>query len=361
MRIVQLIDSLDIGGAEKMAVSYANSLAKSIEFSGLVVTRKEGDLKKNIQSEVSYLYLNKKKTIDFKAVIKLKKYCKANKVQIIQAHSSSFFLASLLKIIYPKIHLIWHDHFGKSITPNREGAFFIRAFSFLFSGVIAVSLDLEAWSKNNLFCKQIVYLQNFITKNEHVLDVTHLHGKEGKRVLCVANLRPQKNHLMLVEAVNIINKNHPEWTFHLVGNDINDAYSISIKDLIKKYNLEYIVFVYGVTEDVENCISQSEVGVFTSISEGLPIALLEFGIYKKPVVATNVGQIPFVIKHQESGLLSENNYVLEFSKNLSLLLKDEKLRVKFGEKLYKTIEENYSELVVMKKYISWISNFSKQT
>ena len=36
MRIVQLIDSLDIGGAEKMAVSYANSLSKSIEFSGTI-------------------------------------------------------------------------------------------------------------------------------------------------------------------------------------------------------------------------------------------------------------------------------------------------------------------------------------
>ena len=32
MRIIQIIDSLDIGGAEKMAVNYANSLAKNIEF-----------------------------------------------------------------------------------------------------------------------------------------------------------------------------------------------------------------------------------------------------------------------------------------------------------------------------------------
>jgi hypothetical protein len=41
MRILQIIDSLDIGGAEKMAVNYANTLSKKIEFSGLVVTEEK--------------------------------------------------------------------------------------------------------------------------------------------------------------------------------------------------------------------------------------------------------------------------------------------------------------------------------
>ena len=56
MRIIQIIDSLDIGGAEKMAVNYANSLAKNIEFSGLIATRKEGELITKIQDGVSYLF-----------------------------------------------------------------------------------------------------------------------------------------------------------------------------------------------------------------------------------------------------------------------------------------------------------------
>ena len=44
MRIVQIIDSLEIGGAEKMAVNYANALSERIVFSGLVTTRREGNL-----------------------------------------------------------------------------------------------------------------------------------------------------------------------------------------------------------------------------------------------------------------------------------------------------------------------------
>ena len=54
MRIVQLIDSLEAGGAERMAVSYANALANEIEFSALVATRKEGNLKNQIGDKRSY-------------------------------------------------------------------------------------------------------------------------------------------------------------------------------------------------------------------------------------------------------------------------------------------------------------------
>jgi hypothetical protein len=42
VRIIQIIDSLEAGGSERMAISYANALAEQIDFSGLVATRKEG-------------------------------------------------------------------------------------------------------------------------------------------------------------------------------------------------------------------------------------------------------------------------------------------------------------------------------
>ena len=89
MRIVQIIDSLEIGGAEKMAINYSNALASRVEFSGLVATRAEGNLKSQINQAVSYLFLEKKSTIDFGAVFRLKKYCKENKVDFLQPHSSS--------------------------------------------------------------------------------------------------------------------------------------------------------------------------------------------------------------------------------------------------------------------------------
>src|SRR5688572_18461456 len=93
LRIVQLIDSLETGGAERMAVNYANGLADRIAFSGLVATRNEGGLKTQLTSKVGYLYLNKKNTFDLSAVLRLRKYIVHNKVTHVHAHSSSFFIA----------------------------------------------------------------------------------------------------------------------------------------------------------------------------------------------------------------------------------------------------------------------------
>ena len=114
MRIVQIIDSLEAGGAERMSVIYANGLSKKIAFSGLIATRKEGLLLGQIDKSVNYLFLNKKRKIDFQAVFRLRAYIKKNKINFIHAHSSSFFIAVLVKLTFPKVKIIWHDHYGIS-------------------------------------------------------------------------------------------------------------------------------------------------------------------------------------------------------------------------------------------------------
>ena len=92
MRILQLIDSLRPGGAEKMAVNIANALLPHVEGSYLCCTRKEGMLKDEIKPEVGYLFLNKKSRLDPKAILRLRKYIIDNKIDIVHAHSTSFFL-----------------------------------------------------------------------------------------------------------------------------------------------------------------------------------------------------------------------------------------------------------------------------
>ena len=82
MRVLQLIDSLDTGGAERMAVNYANVLHDKIELSALAVTRKEGALKELLNDEVPYLFLNRTKTVDIAALLRLRRFIKQHKIQI---------------------------------------------------------------------------------------------------------------------------------------------------------------------------------------------------------------------------------------------------------------------------------------
>lgn len=355
MRILQIIDSLEPGGAEKMAVSFANSLSEKIEFSGLVATRKEGDLKQSINQKVSYFFLNKRFSLDYKAVLNLRNYCIVNRIQIIHAHSSSYFISCLVKILVPKINLIWHDHNGVGNIPKKDGTIYLQLFSVFFKGIISVNTQLEIWAKKNLFCRNVVYLANYVIENKNYQKHTSLKGQSGKRILYLANLRHQKNHFMLIEVVKKLRIDFPDWTYHLVGMDFKDTYSSDIKKAIEINNLNDVIFLYGSCKDIENIIVQSDIAIFTSYSEGLPVALLEYGLYKKPVVSTRAGQIPFIVQHNKCGFISEVKDVDQFCINLSKLMLDDQLRIKFGEEINKVIIENYSEDFVMEHYFLWLN------
>jgi glycosyltransferase involved in cell wall biosynthesis len=354
MRILQLIDSLEAGGAERMAVNYANALAKQIEFSGLVVSRKEGQLVNEIDEGVSYLFLNRNMIIDFKALFKLRNYVGVNRVTVVHAHSTSFFLAFLLKLFYPSIKIIWHDHYGDSEFLNKRPLLALRLIAPFFSGVIVVNQKLKVWANENLHFEKVIYLPNFPSEEKNIIEHTVLKGINGKRIVSLANLRVQKNHFLLLEVANKLKVFYPDWTFHLVGKDSDDAYSKQIKSFIIENNLEKNVFLYGTKQDVKNILDQSTIAILTSQSEGLPMAILEYGLHKKPVVVTNVGEISSVIQNGKNGFLIIANQEQLFYDAVVTLVEKETLRIVFGNLLYNTIVENYSEETVINNYLNWL-------
>lgn len=356
MRIVQIIDSLEAGGAEKMAVSYANALATTIDFSGIVTTRREGVLQSQLDTNVSYLFLNKKGTLDFSAVFRLKKYCKKHKVKILQAHSSSYFIAVLVKLIYPKIKIVWHNHNGLSEFVHSDSSIVLKIASLFFNGIIVVNSKLRDWSKSKLYCKQVVYFPNFISISPEQNSITELKGETGKRIICLANLRDQKNHFFLIAVAKLLQSSHPDWSFHLVGKDFEDDYSKRLKDEIITEELSKTVFIYGSREDILQCISQTEIAILTSKSEGLPLALLEYGLCKKPVVVTNVGEIPSIVINKENGFLVNVEDLNSFYNYLTVLINDVNLRKQIGESLHQTIIENYTKDKIINGYKDWISS-----
>ena len=354
MRILQLIDSLEAGGAERMAVNYANGLAKQIDFSGLVVSRKEGALVNQVDEDVSYLFLNRNKVIDFKALYTLRNYVILHKVTLVHAHSTSFFLAFLLKLVHPTIKIIWHDHYGDSEFLNKRPLLALRLVAPFFSGIIAVNQKLKVWAQENLHFKNAIYLPNFPSEEKHIAAYTVLEGVDGKRIVCLANLRVQKNHFLLLEVAKKMQLSHPEWTFHLVGKDFDDAYSRQIKSMISENSLEKNVFLYGTKQDIKNILDQSTIAILTSQSEGLPMAILEYGMYEKPIVVTNVGEISSVIQNGKNGFLIVANQKQLFYEALVTLIENDVLLTDFGNLLYDTVAENYAEDVVIKNYLDWL-------
>lgn len=357
MRIVQIIDSLEPGGAERMAVNYANALSKKIEFSGLTTTRDEGLLLNQIDEKVSYLFLNRRKIIDFQSVLRLRKYIKENDVDIVHAHSSSFFIAILVKFTFPRIKIIWHDHYGISQDLKSRRNLSLKFFSLFFSGSIAVNSALKKWARSYLYCSNSIYLPNFIEASTKTDESIVLKGIEGKRIICVANLRFQKNHNLLIEAAVIIKKQFPDWTFHLLGKDFQDSHSKKLFQKVKDLKLEETIFFYGAIHNTRSAMEQATIAVLPSLSEGLPLALLEYGLCKLAVVSTDVGEISQIIISDKEGILIESNDVNQLASGIKKFITEKIYRTDVGLNLYNKVRLEYSEDVVVNEYLSWLKSF----
>ncbi|MEP0263928.1 glycosyltransferase family 4 protein [Dokdonia sp.] len=351
MRVLQLIDSLDLGGAERIAVEYANMLSKEIEGAYLCASRFEGELLSTIEPDVRYLFLGRKRTLDYGAIKRLDKYIKKEKITIIHAHSTSYFIATLLKFKNPSILILWHNHSGASIHLSGIKMKALRFCSRYFNTIISVNEDLVIWAKKKLKSKNVVYLPNFVNFSKGIIPVQEkIKGEVGKRIVCLANLRDPKGHRFLIESFAAVQKEIPQATLHIIGKDFNDEYSNVVKLSIQQNQLDDHVIIYGQLSNPESILERCDIGVLASSSEGLPMALLEYGRAKLAVVVTDVGYCSEVV--QDYGTFVSYGDVQAMSGAIKKYLIDQESQMRDSSLFNVHIKNNYSETHVRNQIIN---------
>lgn len=346
MRVMQLIDSLNAGGAERMAVTFANALESQIEASHLCVTREEGVLKETLHPEVFYLFLNKQQTLDLTAFKKLKKYVKEHKIDIIHAHTTSYFLAAWVKTASPGLKLIWHEHHGNRINQGRKGNLALFLASYKFNAIITVNEALRLWCEEHLKTQQVFYLPNFVLTEETIRPP----GERSNTIICVANLRKPKNHMGLLEAFKIVHESHVEWQLVLVGKIFEDDYSSQIRNYISKNNLGTFVELLGERPDIMNLLQNAKIGVLSSTMEGLPVALLEYGAASLAVVVTDVGHCEEVVGNH--GKVVPPNDPEALARKINYLIENEMERNTLAENFSAHIGANYGLTSVLSNLLT---------
>ena len=346
MRVLQIIDSLHAGGAERMAVNYANALVSKIEFSGIVVTREEGILQSHLHPKVFYGFLNKKRTLDFAAIYQLKKIVIDRKIDILHAHGTSFFTAFLLKIFYFKIKIVFHEHYGSRSNQSFFKNMPLLFCSLFFDKIFVVTKELEKWFLKKGFSK-VVFFPNFAVFDKKEEVITRLSGNNDKRIICLANLKNPKNHQFLIRAFHQSGIIKEGWSLHLVGKDYKDQYSRDLLKQIDDLEISKNVYLYDAKSDIKNILSQSTIGVLCSSFEGFPVTLLEYGLAKLPVISSNVGSCSEIIIDNKTGLLFNPNSIEKLTLSLKKLIINEELRNHLSENLNTLTLHNFSEEIVI--------------
>ncbi len=120
--------------------------------------------------------------------------------------------------------------------------------------------------------------------------------------LSVGSLHPVKGHATLVDACAHLQRMEglPPWTVCIAGRGSEE---LSLSARIRELGLEQRVILLGLRSDIPDLLAAADGWVMPSLSEGLPLALLEAMLAKLPIVSTAVGGIPDLIVPGKTGLL----------------------------------------------------------
>ncbi len=103
-------------------------------------------------------------------------------------------------------------------------------------------------------------------------------------------------------------------------------------ELVSRLNIEPHVRFLGARRDVEKILPALDVFVLGSLSEGFGISIVEAMSAGIPVVATKVGGIPEIVRHEETGLLVPPGDVGAMAEAIEQLLQDRERAKAFGER-----------------------------
>ncbi len=348
--VVHVVDALNIGGAERVAVNLVNLLPRDRYVPYLCTTRAEGPLTQFVEPHVTRLCLERRGKFDAAALRQFIRFIADRHIAIVHAHASALFFTRLASALSGKCALIWHDHYGRANFGDRS-AWLYRLATRGIDGVIAVNQTLAEWCRRQLRVRgdRVWYIPNLVESAPTAAadGPIDLPGEPGKRIACVANFRPQKDHPTLLKAMARIHVQSPGAHLFLVGDSADPAYVAAIRGQISALGLDRAVTYMGPRNDVPAILRECSIGVLSSASEGLPLALLEYGKHGLAAVSTAVGQCPEVLDGGDAGILVPAGSPEDLGNAIVDLLENSGRRAQFAERFQNRVDDLYSPRRIM--------------
>jgi glycosyltransferase involved in cell wall biosynthesis len=127
-------------------------------------------------------------------------------------------------------------------------------------------------------------------------------GADDRLLVTVGNLYPVKGHLKLVDALALLADAHPTLHLAIVGRgELHDA----LVARAREHHLGGRVHLLGFRSDIAAILGAADIFVLPSLSEGLPLALLEAMFAGCAIVATDVGEVRVALAHGSAGIVVE--------------------------------------------------------
>ncbi|TWU01281.1 glycosyltransferase [Stieleria varia] len=356
--ICQVLHSLTVGGAEVLAREYAVNAAG--KFNTVFACLDEIGTIGNELLDCGYVVekLDRRSGFDHAVARRLRRFCLDHDVDVIHAHQyTPFFYASLCRFPGRRPPILFTEH-GRHFPDTRRPK---RVFANRFllgrrDHITAVGNHVRtALIQNEGFsADRIQVIHNGIDVDafrSSEADRATVRGElgimEGQvAVFHVARLNPLKDHATALRAWQRL-RDAPHIRLFLVGDGEERQ---SIEAFIGEHRLHSTVSLLGLRDDVRRLLPAADVFLLSSVSEGIPLTLIEAMATSLPCVSTSVGGIPEVVVNGETGLLSSAGDDISIADHIRTLADDPGMRNRLGDHGRRRAEQMFSNVDMHSRY-----------
>jgi glycosyltransferase involved in cell wall biosynthesis len=337
--VCQVLHSLKVGGAEVLAARLARQLGSS--FRVLFACLDDlGTLGQQFREEgFTVEVLGRRPGFDWRCVLRLARLLRRERVDLLHAHQyTPFFYALMARLLYRRPPVLFTEHGRPSPDyPRRKRILANRLLLQRRDRVVGVG---EAVRQALIANEGIPAARVGVIYNG--VDLSPFAGPPPDReavrremgvnaddfvLIQVARLDHLKDHATGVRAFAQVVARRPEARLVLVGEGPELG---AIRAVLREQGQEGRVRLLGLRRDVARLLSGADLSLLTSISEGIPLTVIEAMGAGLPVVSTRVGGLPEVVEDGRTGLLAPAGDPGALAQQIVRLAEDPSLRAEMG-------------------------------
>lgn len=304
MKILQVIDKLDVGGAEKVFINLTNLLYKEGINVSVLIFINNGKLQGDLLPQINIIQSKRDSKFSLKTFFfianELKKY------DIIHVHMRHVYkYIKVISLVFNlKINIILHDH-SSNFTENN----FLLKTVLKPKFYIGVSNKLTNWAKKSLKVNNSYLLQNVVPQIKNNKKTVLKKG-----IVLVGNIKPDKNQLFAIRLLPYLDNK-----LTIIGKIQDNNYFETLQKEIIKLSLEgKVTFIFN-EYNVQSILNEYQCAINVSKRESGPLVLIEYLAQNLPFLSYFTGDISLKLKPQLPNFFINNFNYVEWLKKLKLI------------------------------------------
>lgn len=349
-RILHVIDTTGPGGAETVFIELADRLRQA-DYESYVLIRGPGWVNDELNRRgLNVTILDSKGSANFGYLKALMDFIRSHKIDVIQSHLLGSNLYSAIAGLLTRTPVIATFHGMVDVSSEER---FLKAKFFIINHFVRKSVMVsEALLRE--FANNFGLKSGGATVIYNGIDTADYEREKSARlrnelqipqdatvVGSLGNIRPAKAYDVLVDAAAKLAEN-PSNNFHfIIAGDPKASLMEKLKAQIAAHSLEDRIHFVGFVDDIGEYMSNLDLFLLTSKSEGFSISTIEAMASSLPIVTTRCGGPEEILTHEENGLLVENGSASAVAEALERLAGDAALRDKLASNACAAARERY--------------------